>query len=180
MTYEDLVKILTLISNSYPGKFKYPTGNEEDDEVFEESWFDFLERYPYPVVKIAFRKLIVKQITWPPTIGELVLEIEKSRMSAEEKITGEEAWAIVQETLETHSIFEPEKLLDSLPDRVRKTVGIVGFKKIAWNDDADTFLRSSFIKVYEEIKQEDLEIKMLPGKFTGKYPELKSSQKEVG
>lgn len=174
MTYEELVKTLTLISNSYPNKFKYPTGNEEDDEVFEETWFSYLSEYPYKVVAAVIRKLSVNNPTWPPTVGEVVQEIEKLRLSEDDEITGPEAWQMTINAVGKYSaIYNPEKVLENLPELVRKTAQVVGLRKMAFNDEADTFLRSSFIQTYEQIHQHEMERKMLPGNIRDDVDRIK-------
>lgn len=193
MTYEDLVMVLTIISNSYPNKFNYPKGNEEDDELFEATWLKFLEDYPVKVVTTALRKLTVNQPTWPPTVGELVREIENIKTPAESKLTAGEAWEMVLDSIRRYgTVYNAKQAMDSLPKKVQKAVTCVGgIRVIGMSSEEDTFMMNRFMQVYDQLNDKYQKHEMLPrkiredveklaAKFTGNALKLESGEKEAG
>ncbi|MEJ6952073.1 replicative helicase loader/inhibitor [Natronospora cellulosivora (SeqCode)] len=50
-------------------------------KVMINTWQIFLGEYEEEVVFVAVKKLIINKPTWPPSVGEVVQEIEKMRLS---------------------------------------------------------------------------------------------------
>jgi len=80
MKKAELIKVLVFLSNAYPRKFKFPLKTKRDNKEFIETWYDFLGDYDYLTVKNTAKKLIIRKTEWPPTLGEVVKEINRNQL----------------------------------------------------------------------------------------------------
>jgi len=163
MTRTNLVKVLTFISNSYPGKFKYPLDSREETKFFTETWYSFLQDYDYQLVRTAVKKLIVNKPTWPPAVGELVHEIESLITPAKDKISGGEAWQLALEAVRKYGYYQAGQAMDSLPQMVQKAVQCYGgFDAVCHSEIHSSFARQNFIKIYQELVNKKRRAELLP------------------
>lgn len=161
MKKEELIKLLKFLNSYYQQKFEYPKSDTEDSKFIQETWYMFLGEYDYSLVRIAVKKLVVKK-EWPPTPGEVVKQIEKLKMSDEDKLTGPEAWDQLCTAIHNYGRYREKKLLESLPDRVVKAAKVTGMELI-YMKGGDSFIQNRFIKTYEQLQERDFERQMLPG-----------------
>lgn len=160
-----MVKILKFLNNYYQNKFEFPKESDMDTEQVTETWYLFLGEYDYEVVSASLKKLVVNQAKWPPTPGEVIQEIEKNiNESNPNQITGPEAWNLLIKAIRKHSWFyNPDKVVEELPETVLKAAQVTGFDVVAKATDGDTYIMNRFIKTFEQIQQHENERKMLPG-----------------
>lgn len=163
MTRTELVKVLTFISNSYPGKFKYPLDSKEETKFFTETWFGFLQDYDYQLVKTAVKKIIVNKATWPPAVGELVREIEELIAPDETKISAGEAWQLALVAVRNYGYYRAGEAIASLPPLVQKAVRCFGgFEAVCHSEVNNSFARQNFIKIYQELAGKKQKKELLP------------------
>src|SRR5690554_916111 len=163
MDRTDLVKVLTFISNSYPGKFEFPLGSREETKFFTETWYSFLKDYDYQLVRTAVKKLIINKQSWPPAVGELVHEIESIITPAEEKLSGGEAWQLTLEAVRKYGYYRAGQAMKSLPPLVKKTVQCFGgFAAVCHSEIHSSFARQNFIKIYKELASKKQNNDFLP------------------
>lgn len=163
MSRTELVKVLTFISNSYPGKFKYPLDSKEETKFFTETWFSFLQDYDYQLVRTAVKKIIVNKATWPPAVGELVREIEELIAPDEAKISAGEAWQLALAAVRNYGYYRAGEAMTSLPPLVQKAVQCFGgFEAVCHSEVNNSFARQNFIKIYQELANSKQKEELLP------------------
>lgn len=173
MTKSNLIKILTFISNSYPSKFEFPLDNREETKFFTETWYSFLKDYDYQLVRIAVKKLIINNSTWPPTVGEIVNEIESLITPIGEKLSGGEAWQITLDAVRKYGYYQAGLAMSTLPELVQKTIHCYGgFAAVCHSEIHNSFVRHNFIKIYQELASKKKDEEMLP-------PSLKKETKAI-
>lgn len=173
MNRTDLVKVLTFISNSYPGKFKYPLDSREETKFFTETWYSFLGDYDYQLVRTAVKKLIINKASWPPAVGELVHEIESLTTAAVDKISAGEAWQLALEAVRKYGYYQAGQAMASLPSLVQKTIQCYGgFTAVCHSEIHSSFARQNFMKIYQELASKKENEELLP-------PSLKKETKAL-
>lgn len=163
MKKTNVVKLLTYLSSAYPAKMKFPLSGQEETKLMLEVWYDFLEEYDDNLVLIAAKKLIVNSPDWPPTIGNVVKEVEDIIRPAEEKISGAEAWKLVLRAVRVYGYYRSEEAMKSLPEKVQEAVkNFGGFASICHSEANSTFVRKQFIDIYINIDKRYKENNYLP------------------
>ena len=177
MNRAEVVKVLKFLNTYYRTKFEYPADTTEGSKMLQDMWLMFLEDYNYEVVAAVIKKVALEK-EWPPSPGEVIKAINIA-MQPEDDISGHEAWNMVIDAINRYSaIYNPDKVIDSLPEHIAKTAEVIGLNKIAYNDEHDTYLQNSFINKYNEIKQHDLERDMLSGDIEEGIERIKRSEVE--
>jgi hypothetical protein len=176
MTKTEVIKLLTYLNHCYPGKFKFPKTDKRENKVLIQIWYGFLKLYDSNTVSAVLKKLIIISGHWPPTVGEIVKEIETLKLPAEEKITAGEAWSLVLRAVRTYGYYNARLAMRSLPAKVRETVEhFGGFAAICHSKENDNYVRSHFLKLYQEVNRENEELMYLPDTIRDEL--LKSAQK---
>lgn len=165
MTQKELIKVLTFISNAYPQKFNFPCEDEKDSKALINTWGTFVKDYDYKMVQIAVKKLIINKPEWPPTVGELVGEIENIQTPKEDKLSAGEAWELVLKAIRRHGVlYGTERAESELPRKVLKTVNCIGgLKNIGMSNENDTYFMNQFCKMYNDVSQAIDMDERLPG-----------------
>lgn len=178
MTKADVIKLLTYLNHCYPGKFKFPKTDKRENKMIIQIWYDFLKLYDTETVNNILKKLIITGGPWPPTVGEIVKEIEVLRLPAEEKITAGEAWSLVLRAVRKYGYYNAGAAMRSLPAKVRETVEhFGGFTAICHSKSNDNYVRSNFQKLYREVNRENENLMYLPDTIRDEL--LKSAQKNT-
>jgi len=183
MTEKEVLKLLTWIGNVYQKKFDFPKNDNKDNKMMIKTWARYLKEYDYKTAQVALDKLIINKPKWPPTVGELVQEIEK--ISRPERLTAGEAWANVLHAVRRHGVlYGTKKAMNSLDPLTRKAVECVGgIRIIGMSDENDTYMMNRFIKVYNNLEEKEADREYLPGnvrkevemlaeKFRGNNPQI--------
>ncbi|MGM0438758.1 MAG: replicative helicase loader/inhibitor [Bacillota bacterium] len=163
MTRQNLIKVLTFLSNSYHGKFKFPKKNKKENELLVESWYTYLQEYDYNLVKTSVKKAVVYHAEWPPTIGELIKEIQELKNSNKKTISPEKAWKIAKEAVRKYGFYDAKRAKKSTPPLVWKAINLIGgYSYLCHSKEHDTYLRSQFIKTYSSLIEEEKPERLLP------------------
>ena len=163
MTRQNLIKVLTFLSNSYHGKFKFPKKNKEENELLIETWYTYLKEYDYELVKASVKKTVVFHSEWPPTIGELVREIQVLKFSHNKQVSPEKAWKIAKESVRKYGFYDAKGAKESMPASVWKSINLTGgYTYLCHSKEHDTYLRSQFMKNHEALMEEEKPEKLLP------------------
>ena len=177
MKKTELIKVLTFISNAYPNKFSFPRKNKNDNKIFIETWYSFLKDYNYNLVKIGVKKIIINKATWPPTVGELVKEIEKLKMNESDKLTGAEAWAIALEAVRKYGFYDMAQAMKDMPSLVKKSVECFGgYDALCHSKVQDSYSRQNFIRIYEDLARKNNNSKFLPSSIYNEVQALRESK----
>lgn len=180
MKKTEIIKVLKFINSYYQNKFEYPKEDEADTKMMNATWYMFLEDYDYNEVTASLKKLVINKPKWPPTPGELIQEINNNRNRGNpNKISGAEAWQKITRAIRVHGWFyNPKKVKKSLPESVLKAGNIIGLNVIANSKEGDTYLMNRFIKVFEDIKQNQDEVDMLPEGVKKDFEKIKRPEVE--
>ena len=163
MKRSELIKLLSIISNSYPGKFEFPRETKEETELLLETWYAMLRDYDYAEAKRAYSQYIIKKPAWPPTLGEIIAEIQQSQQGGELNLTSGEAWKLALDAVRKYGIYQAGKAMASLPPLVQDTIQCLGgYEYLCHSEIDNTFIRSNFIKFFEELKAKKKAITSLP------------------
>lgn len=163
MNKKNVIKLLTYLNHCYPGKFKFPKKSKLENEMLIEVWHDLLKFYNYQIVINIIKKLIINNGHWPPSVGEIVKELEKNKLPGEEKISAGQAWSLVLTAVRKYGYYNAGQAMDSLPPKVRATVEhFGGFTAICHSEANNNFVRSHFNKLYQEVNRQNEELRYLP------------------
>lgn len=179
MKKSECIKILSYLSNYYNNRFQFPKNNDDDGtEMMIEIWFDLLQYYNYPLAAETLKKLVINHSEWPPTPGDLIKEIEKAKMPKEAKIPSSEAWHLALQAVRKYGYYNPKEGMDSLPPTVREAVrNFGGFTALCHSQD-NSYVKSQFMKIYQEVKLKNEETAYLPAAFQEKLLLLTEENKD--
>ena len=161
MRKTQLIKILTKIAQAYPDRFKYPRDTEEETRLFQETWFEMLEGFDYPLVLTAVKKLFTTN-QYPPSVHDLLQAIRDIQKTEEERLTAGEAWEMVtdyaREIMYRRGV---ECTLPTAAQRAARAVG--GYRRIAMRlESEDSYMQDRFAKTYNQIREREEEQAILP------------------
>jgi hypothetical protein len=163
MQKKEVVQLLSYLNCCYQQSFKYPKKDAKESKLILEVWFDFLQYYEQELVFRIVKKIVINHNSYPPQIGEIVREIECSKLKAEDKISAGKAWALVLKAVHKFGYYRPGAGMDSLPETVKKAVEqFGGFTVICHSQSNSTYVRSQFMQIYQNLKREKEEYQLLP------------------
>jgi len=166
MKKSGIVKLLSWLSNIYPGKFDYPTGNDLDDELMENNWHEWLADFPEPVVEAAAKKAVMKNEVWPPTVVQVVKEVRELQKTEDEKLAWEEAFHLTIELIKKYgSVYGRDKINAELPARAKKAAEIMGglsYMGYHIKDENKDFHMKRYKEIYENLEEREEEKLQLP------------------
>jgi len=175
MEKKQTFKILTLISSIYQKKFEFGD-NKEDDKLTVNAWHRYLSSYQYEIVQSVVDKIIINKPEWPPTVGEIVREIED--LKAGDKLLPGAAWDKVLKVIRVHgALYGTEKAMNSLDKRTKLAVrGVGGLTAIAKaNDKEMSYMKNDFKKEYEAISNKEVKQNYLPVGLKKKFKQLQDN-----
>lgn len=155
MTHHETGQLLVILTSAYPKDFRL---NEASGDV----WYDGLQDYPFPLVKVAVKKHIL-QSKWPPTVAELRDQIA---MIQHQELTRDaaDAWRLVMQAIRTFGYMQREQGLASLPALVRDTVEAIGWRALC-NATNIEVVRGQFTKFYQSHQRMSQQEAVLPAAF---------------
>ena len=160
---KDIIKLLTYLNHCYPGKFNFPKKSKRENEMLIEVWYDLLKQYDNKKMSCVIKKIVVNNGHWPPSVGEIVKEIEKINTPTSDKITAGAAWMLVLNAVRKFGYYNAKEGMDSLPKKVRETVEhFGGFTAICHSEANNNYVRSHFMKLYQEVNRYNEEYMYLP------------------
>ncbi|MGM0549345.1 MAG: replicative helicase loader/inhibitor [Bacillota bacterium] len=178
MQKPEVVQLLSYLNGCY-NSFNFPKNNEAENKLIIEIWTDFLQYYNKDLVYSVLKKIIIHHNNYPPQVGEIVREIERSKLSTEEKLNAGDAWALVLKAVRKYGYYRAAEALDSLPPAVRKAVeNFGGFNAICHSQSNDSYIRTQFMNIYNQIKKEREEYQLLPAALKQELLETKIKKLE--
>lgn len=163
MNKKEIIKLLTYLNHCYPGKFNFPKKVKRENQMLIEVWYDLLKNYQYKKLSSVVKKVVVNNGHWPPSVGEIVKEVEKLSIPAVDKITAGEAWMLVLNAVRKYGYYNSAQAMESLPKKVRETIEhFGGFEAICHSEANNNYVRSHFIKLYKEVNRHNEEYMYLP------------------
>jgi hypothetical protein len=163
MSKKEIIKLLTYLNHCYPGKFNFPKKSKRENQMLIEVWYDLLKNYQHQQISSVVKKIVVNNGHWPPSVGEIVKEVEKLKIPACDKITAGEAWMLVLNAVRKYGYYNAGEGMQSLPKKVRETVEhFGGFAAICHSEVNNNYVRSHFMKLYKEVNRNNEEYMYLP------------------
>jgi len=175
MEKKQTFKVLTLISSIYQKKFEFGE-NKDDDKMTVNAWHRYLSSYQYEIVQSVVDKIILNKPEWPPTVGEVVREIED--LKAGDKLLPGAAWDKVLKAIRLYgALYGIQKAMNSLDQRTKLAVrGVGGLTAIAKaNDNELNFLKNDFKKEYKAITDKEVKENYLPVGLKKKFKQLQDN-----
>jgi len=132
------LKVVTLISQFYQGKFKLPSETQEL-AAFVQAWTTMLADLSYREVSDAIAKHIM-QSEWPPTIADIRRHCA-AFANPESQMTALDAWGMILRAVQLGKRA-------SLPPFVADAARSFGWQAIRQSENED-LLRSNFLRFFE-------------------------------
>jgi len=155
----EVIKALTFISGAYPGRFSFPTGNEEIDSITVQAWTELLKDFPSNLVFTAVKTLCANS-KWPPSTHDVLEHIRN--ISSNHK-TPAEAWEEFKYIASIYGVYRQKEALDKLPELTTRTINAMGgFTKVATYNDTNNFLEKRFLDLYEQLANSQKDHERLP------------------
>lgn len=161
MTRKEIIKILTLLSQTYEN-FEKRMDTDEKVESMIMLWTECLGDLDYNLVLQAVKKTIIES-PYPPTIHEIrknAIEMVKPNTSK----TAIEAWNEAYSMI-CNGLYMTEEKFETASPEVKKFFGNVRQVKELAQTDSDTVntvTKGQFLKQYEIILNREKENKLLP------------------
>jgi len=164
MKRSELAEVLMFIGKAYPGRLKYPSGDEHEDVALEETWLVFLRDLDFQAVMMLLKDVLPKKHPQhPPSAPEIVAAYNQAAAPPENRLPADEAWAHLMKVMPKYSRYHKREFMASLPERTRQVVeSMGGIRVIEDRGLIDPFCRKTFIDTYKE-QQERLESEPKPG-----------------
>jgi hypothetical protein len=166
MDKQQVIKLLTYLSNCYNNKFKFPKADQQANQMKIEVWHDLLKYYDNELVTAAAKKKILNDSSWPPSVGEIVHQVELITQSPEDRISAGMAWNMVLKAVRKYGYYKPKEAMQSLPPKVREAVEhFGGFNAVCHSKENDSYAKTHFHKLYKEVIRHNKDMQYLPEKF---------------
>ena len=161
MTTAEMVKLIFLIKQLYPGKNGFEPLNKEELRKTAETWAMMLEDIDFSLARAALRRHS-NSSQFAPSIAEIrrnaVLELNPGK-----EITGDEAWEIVLSGVRKYGYGRKQEAIAQMPEAVQP-MAQRWFDEIGMTEsDVLGVTRGQFIKSWDIHAQREREHKQLPG-----------------
>lgn len=163
---KDIVKILTVIKEFYPGQIK--DADAKEPIMRANIWYRYLKDYETQDINRAVDAYNRSGKEFAPNPGMIIQIIKKSKSST---MTVYEAWDQLSHAV-SNSLNNAGEEFNKLPEPVKRIVGSPGqLKQLAMMDlnEFNTFYKNQFKKEYRE----EIEAP------TPSYPELAEGEREL-
>jgi len=179
MTKKETVVIMGILKASYPYYYKDLSKEEAFNAI--NVWYEMLQDYPLEVVKLAIKRLIVTKKDFPPSIGDVIEQINKVT-ATEEDITEEEAWQKVRSCI---NYYQSKEKFETLPPILKKLVGSPSQLRdwaIMDKEHVETVVKSNFVRSYRAKAKVEKENAGLPKSIQANIIQLSErlKMKELG
>lgn len=156
MTREEVIVIMGTLQVAYP-RF-YANISKQQVEMAVNLWTTMLADVTAEQATLAVNKVIATS-EWPPTIADIrkaVYETQQGKI----KEAGE-AWGEVTKAIRAYGYMREQEALESMSEETRTAVVYMGWKTICNSEDlmAD---RAHFLKIYDTVKQREMEKNQVP------------------
>lgn len=161
MTYDETVKVLSVLKAAYPHSFKGMT--KRDAEGMITLWETMFKADPYEAVNAAVGALIATRTTgYSPTVGEVKEQMQ--RVHEATTLSEQAAWSLVSKAC-ANGLYGYKKEFAKLPEEVQRAVGAPEQLKEWASMDSETVqsvVASNFMRNYRTQAKREHENAMLP------------------
>lgn len=172
MNRVDAGRVLAILKAAYPSFYRDYT--EAEALAVVNLWAEMFAEDDAREVAAAIKAMIATRTSnFPPVIGEVKEALQKLR--APERMTEQEAWAIVSRAAASCDLQEPQRTYDKLPPLIRRVVGSPSMLKqwaLADVGEFQTVIASNFQRSYRAISCKAWEEAKLPGSILKAIPEI--------
>ncbi len=176
MNRNDATKILTILRVAYPTF--YHAATEMDAVATANLWADIFREDDPTEVAVAVKALIATRTNnFPPTIGEVKEALQKNR--SPDRMTEQEAWAIVSRAASRCDLQYPSRTFDKLPVEIQRAIGSPNvLREWALSDVSEfqTVIASNFQRSYRAAQQRSWEDAKLPQSIREALPGMNRAE----
>lgn len=155
MTKEQMTKILTLISATFP--------NFELSEARIQGWMRGAGWHDYKLAIVAMDKILASS-KFAPVPCDLNSACAVLRTTKEEAITWGAGWEMVVRAVHQHGYLKAEIVMKLLPETVQRAIGGAdGFRELcSGSTENNSTIRAQFRQRFETEQKKNFEYKLLP------------------
>ncbi|ADQ13713.1 replicative helicase loader/inhibitor [Halanaerobium hydrogeniformans] len=163
MTKNNIIELLSYLSNCYSGRMKFPKSDKRENKMMVEVWYDFLKSYDREIIDLAAKKLVINNSKWPPSVGEIIKEVKNLQKAPEEKLSPGMAWSLVLSAVRKYGYYNSKEGMESLPPKVRETVEHYGgFASICHSEENNVYVKNQFFRLFKEVNRHNRDLEYLP------------------
>ena len=162
MTYEETLKIMSVLKASYPSFYRDMKRSEAEGIV--NLWAEMFADDDYGIVGAAVKALIASdEKGFPPVIGQVKARIRQ--ITEPTPMTELEAWALVSRAV-SNSTYNSEEEFAKLPPEIQAVVHDPGQLRqwaMGSSEDLETVIASNFQRSFRAKQKARQEYAALPG-----------------
>lgn len=169
MTVKEATKLCFVVQKSYPKYFeKY---NKDDTQVMIDMWAKVSEGYSYEQMNAGLIQFMRSDDKgFPPTIGQVINQVERLRPQDATAMTEAEAWSIIHAAI-CDSTYHAQERFDALPPVLQRAVGSPqNLKEWAMMEDGELKLpviESNVMRSFKAAAKMEREERLIPESIKG-------------
>ena len=169
MTVKEATKLCFVVQKSYPKYFeKY---NKDDTQVMIDMWTKVSEGYSYEQMNAGLIQFMRSDDKgFPPTVGQVISQVERLRPQDATAMTEAEAWSIIHAAI-CDSTYHAQERFDSLPPVLQRAVGSPqNLKEWAMMEDGELKLpviESNVMRSFKAAAKMEREERLIPDSIKG-------------
>lgn len=164
MTDQETAKLCAVIVATYPSHFRDYTNAEK--KTMLDLWKNLLEGYTYEQANAGLKMFIRSDVKgFPPTVGQVIDQIEKIKPRNDANLTETEAWERIKRAI-CNSAYNSEAEFEALPETLQRAVGSPANLK-EWATMENGFdklpvIESNVMRSYRSASRQAQEDKLIP------------------
>lgn len=169
MTVKEATKLCFVVQKSYPKYFeKY---NKDDTQVMIDMWTKVSEGYSYEQMNAGLIQFMRSDDKgFPPTVGQVISQVERLRPQDAMAMTETEAWSIIHAAI-CDSTYHAQERFDVLPPVLQRAVGSPqNLKEWAMMEDGELKLpviESNVMRSFKAAAKMEREERLIPDSIKG-------------
>lgn len=169
MTVKEATKLCFVVQKSYPKYFeKY---NKDDTQVMIDMWTKVSEGYSYEQMNAGLIQFMRSDDKgFPPTVGQVISQVERLRPQDATAMTEAEAWSIIHAAI-CDSTYHAQERFDTLPPVLQRAVGSPqNLKEWAMMEDGELKLpviESNVMRSFKAAAKMEREERLIPDSIKG-------------
>lgn len=160
MTTGEMVKLIFIIKQLFPGKNGFESMDKDELRATAETWAMMLEDVDFGLAQQALKRH-ASLSSFAPSIAELRKEAVSA--VAGEKITGDEAWEIILSAVRKYGYARKQEGISQMPETVQPMARRWFDEICVTENDVLGVTRGQFLKAWAIHEDKEQTMKQLPG-----------------